>query len=231
MITQNILHFLDELSKNNNKEWFDANRKWYASVKKEYYDLATEILDRMKLVDESLEMVQAKDCVFRINRDIRFSKDKSPYKTNLGIFMAPYGRKKELAGYYIHIQQNQSFAGGGLYMPMPDQLKKVRREIHYDYTQFHAILTAPSFTRYYRGLDQDQAMILKNPPKEYSADDPAIEYLKYKSFTAVSDLDDKTITASDFTDKMVDMLTAIKPLITFLNEALLTDENGIRIMP
>lgn len=230
MITAHTFDFLNELKKHNYKEWFDENRKWYESVKKEYYAFTAQVLESMKQTDDSLDLLTARDCVFRINRDIRFSKDKSPYKTNLGIFLAPYGRKKDLAGYYIHIEPGGSFAGGGLYMPMPEQLKKVRREIHYDYPTFKAILENPTFTQHFRGLDKDPGQLLKNPPKDYSADDPAIEYLKYKSFTAVTDLPDRIVLGDDFLTNLTELLTAIKPLITFLNSALLTDENGESIV-
>ena len=231
MVSQNILNFYSALKANNNKVWFDENRKWYESVKKEYQSLTGKILDELKSVYNSLEMLQVKDCTFRINRDIRFSPDKSPYKTNLGINFAPYGKKMMLAGYYIHIESGQSFAGGGLYMPMSPELKKVRKEIHYCYDEFLSIIQNPVFNGTFGSLDRDPGTVLSRPPKEFTSDDPAIEWLKLKSFTAVKPIEDKLLTSSDFVPHIIKIMKAIKPLIGFLNNALLSDENGILKAP
>jgi uncharacterized protein (TIGR02453 family) len=231
MISQNLLDFYAALKVNNNKVWFDENRKWYESVKKEYLALTGKILEELKSLDHSLEMLQVKDCTFRINRDIRFSPDKSPYKTNLGLNFAPYGKKMMLAGYYIHIAAGQSFAGGGLYMPMAPELKKVRKEIHYCHNEFSSILQDPVFARTFGSLDRDPGTVLSRPPKEFTADDPAIEWLKLKSFTAVTTIDDNLLTSEDFVPHVIEIMKAIKPLIGFLNNALLSDENGILKAP
>lgn len=227
MVSESLLQFFRELRNNNNKEWFDQNRKRYEQVRKEYHDLTAALLEAMKKEDESLEMVQLKDCTFRINKDIRFSKDKSPYKTNLGINIVPYGKKMLLAGYYLHIEEGQSFAGGGLYMPMTPELKKVRKEIHYSYDEFLNIIQNVDFKNTFGSLDRDPGLVLSRPPRDYSIEDPAIEWLKLKSYTAVRNIDDSLLRSKDLIPEVVRILKTIKPLIGFLNSALLSDENGV----
>lgn len=227
MVSESLLQFFRELRNNNNKEWFDQNRKRYEQVRKEYHDLTTALLDAMKKEDESLEMVQMKDCTFRINKDIRFSKDKSPYKTNLGINIIPYGKKMLLAGYYLHIEEGQSFAGGGLYLPMAPELKKVRKEIHYSYDEFLNIIQNVDFKNTFGSLDRDPGLVLSRPPRDYSIEDPAIEWLKLKSYTAVTNIDDSLLRSKDLIPEVVRIMKTIKPLIGFLNSALLSDENGV----
>ncbi|MBK9257893.1 MAG: DUF2461 domain-containing protein [Saprospiraceae bacterium] len=231
MLTNDTIQFFREMRENNHKEWFDVNRKRYEKVKLNYYSLTEEILTEMKAIDESLDMVQTKDCVFRINRDIRFSKDKTPYKTFLGINLAPFGKKMMLAGYYTHLDEGQSFTGGGLYMPMAPELKKVRREIHYCWDEFQAIINQKEFVKTFGTLDNNPELILSRPPKDYSPDDPAIEYLKYKSFTAVQKIDDKLLNSASLKEYILESFVVIKPFIQFLNRALLSDENGNQITP
>src|SRR6266567_3625593 len=129
MLQPSTLKFLKELKKNNNKSWFDAHRKEYETAKADFEKFIQSVLDRHSKNDADLKELVAKKCMFRINRDVRFSKDKSPYKTNFGASMNKGGRKSILAGYYFHCEPSESFVGGGLWMPMPDDLKKVRTEI------------------------------------------------------------------------------------------------------
>lgn len=226
MVTNNMIQFLKELHDNNNKSWFDENRKRYEGFKSEYHNLTEIILSEMKKIDSSLSGLNTKDCVFRINKDIRFSKDKTPYKTYLGINMTPFGKKMSLASYYIHIQEGQSFVGGGLYMPTAELLNKARKEIHYFYDEFKQILEHPDFKNSYNALDENDKIKLVRPPKGYTEDDPAIEYLKLKSFTATIPIADKKLTDKNFVANTVEHLKALFPLIQFLNRGILSDENG-----
>lgn len=224
MLRQETLNFYRELRRNNHKEWFDLNRKWYEEVKKDYLRFTGELLTRMQAVDPSLGHLVPKDCVFRINRDIRFSADKTPYKTHLGIFMTPGGRNLDYAGYYVHIdEEGGSFAGGGCYRPQADVLKKIRREIVNFHEDLEEIVNARAFKTTYGEFDREEGVVLSRPPKGFDADHPAIEFLKFKSFTATRELDAKLLTDPKGLDTVVDILKDLKPLNDFLNRAIRTE--------
>jgi uncharacterized protein (TIGR02453 family) len=127
-----VLNFLSDLRKNNHKEWMDQNKSRYQQAKKEFENLVKILIDRIALFDESIAGIQPKDCIFRLNRDIRFSNDKRPYKENMGAFITMEGKKGVDGGYYIHLQPGQSMLAGGTYMPPADVLKKIRQEIDYN---------------------------------------------------------------------------------------------------
>ena len=224
MLTQNTLEFYRELRRNNHKEWFDRNRKCYEEVKKDTLRFTGELLARIQAFDPSIGHLQPKDCIFRINRDIRFSADKTPYKTHLGIFMTPGGRKLDFAGYYVHIdEEGSSFAGGGCYMPQADALKKIRREISGFTEDLEEILKAKAFHATFGAFDQEEGVVLKRPPKGFEADHPAIEYLKFKSFTATRELEPTLFTDPKGIDVVVKIMKDLKPLNDFLNRALRTE--------
>ena len=226
MILPTTIEFLNDLKSNNSKSWFDLNRKRYDNVKADYISLAGSILEQMKNVDSSLDMVTAKDCIFRINRDIRFSADKSPYKTNLGIALHPGGKKFNLAAYYLHIEPGHSFIGGGLWMPEAPLLSKVRKEIHYFYNDLIEILNNPLYKKTYGSLDIEEGQKLSRPPKGYEAEDPAIEFLKLKSFTASTPLSDEMLTSDKLIPHIIDRFTILKPFIGFINRGLMSDPDG-----
>lgn len=129
MLSKETLQFLDDLKANNNRDWFQDNKKRYEALKKEYQQLVSDFLDAMKPLDPSLEMLEVKNCTFRINRDIRFSKDKSPYKSHLGVWISSGVKGLNRSGYYVHIQNGGSFIAGGLYCPEPEDLKKCARKL------------------------------------------------------------------------------------------------------
>jgi uncharacterized protein (TIGR02453 family) len=221
MLSQQMLQFYRDLRANNTREWFENNRKRYEIVKKEYYQLAGTLLEEMKKVDPTLNHLQPKDCVFRINRDIRFSKDKSPYKTHFGIVMSQKGRKLENAGYYMHVDEELgSFAGGGIWMPSADVLKKIRREVSDFYEDLQEIMESDGFRKFYSGFDREEGVVLSRPPMGYAANDPAIEYLKFKSFTVSHSLTADELTKPDTLRKVIESMTTIKPLVEFFNRAL-----------
>lgn len=221
MLQLPTLQFFRELRHNNNKAWFDLNRPRYEEVKKDYHRLTASLLQRMQVIEPALSHLQVKDCIFRINRDIRFSNNKDPYKTHLSIIMTPFGKRMEYAGYYLHIDEAEgSFAGGGLYMPPPEALKKVRMEVSNFFEDFIEILRDTSFTGRYQDMDCEKGMVLTRPPKGYTDDNPAIDYLKFKSFTATQTISNDQLTDPNATDKVVAILTDLKPFIDFLNRAL-----------
>lgn len=225
MLNPETLEFFRELRENNHKEWFDQNRNRYEKVKKDYHRLVEKLLLRMQKFDPSLAHLQIKDCTFRINRDIRFSKDKTPYKTHRSIIMSPHGKRMEYAAYYVHLDEKEgSFAGGGIYMPGSEALKKIRTEISAFHEDFEKILADKDFVQTYDGLDREEKMVLTRPPKGYRADHPAIELLKFKSFTASATLSKKWLSDPRGIDEVVEILKKVKPLNDFINRGLEADE-------
>jgi uncharacterized protein (TIGR02453 family) len=222
MLSKNTLQFLEDLKANNNRDWFLANKKRYEEYKKEYHQLIAAFLDAMKPQDASLEMLEVKNCTFRINRDIRFSKDKSPYKSHMGIWMNTNPSGVNAPGYYIHIEKGASFVAGGMYSPEAAELKKIRKEIAFFYEDLEEIVSGKSFKKYFDGLSQ--ANSLKNAPKDFEKAHPAIEFLKLKSFTVSKKIDDKELFSPDFVPNTAEKLVAIKPLIHFLNRGLTSEE-------
>ncbi|WP_406844445.1 DUF2461 domain-containing protein [Flavobacterium soyae] len=225
MLTKESLQFLDDLKKNNNRDWFQDNKKRYEIFKKDYHQLVSDFLDVMKPLDPSLELLEVKNCTFRINRDIRFSKDKSPYKAHLGIWLSSGAKGLNRSGYYVHIEKGASFIAGGFYSPEAEDLKKVRKEIAFFHDDLEAIVADKNFKKEFGSLDVDENNSLKNPPRGYEKDHPAIEFLKLKSFTASQKYDISEVTQKDFVSKMSKKLIALKPLNEFINRALDTDES------
>ncbi|MBS4063093.1 MAG: DUF2461 domain-containing protein [Chitinophagaceae bacterium] len=219
MLQPSTIKFLKDLKKNNNKPWFDANRKQYEAAKSDFAGFVQNIIDAHSKKDKSIAHLLAKDCMFRINRDVRFSKDKSPYKTNMGAFINPGGKKATSAGYYIHLEPGGCFAGGGLYMPMPPELAKVRQEIDYNLAAFKKIVGSKKFKTVYGDLDRSAEYLLSRVPKGYEPTNPAADYLKLKSFVAVLSIKDADITTTAFKKQVLNAFEALQPLNAFLNEA------------
>jgi len=211
------LRFLRKLKKNNNKPWFDANRNAYTEAKQEVESFLGGLIAAYGKADDSISRLTPKECMFRINRDVRFSKDKSPYKLNFGASINPGGKKSTLAGYYLHIEPGQSFVGGGLWMPMPSELSKIRQEIDYNLEEFISIVKSPAFKKQYGTLYAGQDISLQRVPKGYEADNPAAEYLKLKSFIAMRSLTDEEICSASLQKICVAAFTALKPLLGFIN--------------
>ena len=224
MLTKESLQFLDDLKKNNNRDWFQDNKKRYEIFKKDYHQLVSDFLDVMKPLDPSLELLEVKNCTFRINRDIRFSKDKSPYKAHLGVWMSTGAKGANRAGYYVHIEKGASFIAGGFYSPEAEDLKKVRKEIAFFHDDLEAILADKNFKKEFGSLDINETNSLKSMPRGYEKDHPAIAFLKLKSFTATQKYDIAEVTQKDFVAKMSKKLIALKPLNEFINRALETEE-------
>lgn len=223
MLSNESLQFLEDLKANNNRDWFLDNKKRYEIFKKDYHQLVSDFLDAMKPLDPSLELLEVKNCTFRINRDIRFSKDKSPYKAHLGIWMSAGAKGANRSGYYVHIEKGGSFIAGGFYSPEAEDLKKVRKEIAFFYDDLEEILNDKNFKKEFGSLDRTETNSLKNAPKDYEKDHPAIEHLKLKSFTASQKFDIKEVSQKDFVAKMAKKLIALKPLNDFINRALTSE--------
>lgn len=220
MLEASTIDFIRQLAKNNNKEWFDNNRAKYNQARGDFEQLVSEIIEKISHFDPPLADLQAKHCIFRINRDVRFSADKSPYKTNFGASFEKGGRKSGLAGYYLHLEPgNKSMAGGGIWMPDAETLKKVRQEIDYNWDEFRTLLNDNNFKKIYGDLDHSEQK-LRREPKGYEAGNPAIEYLKLKSFIAIHPLTDEELTKPEITNKIAGAFETLAPLIHFINRAI-----------
>jgi uncharacterized protein (TIGR02453 family) len=217
MITQSTFDFLNKLKKNNNKEWFDKNREQYERAKAEMTALVEHVLKNAPKFDRALVHLEAKKCLFRINRDIRFVKDKTPYKINLSADVSPGGKGSPSAGYYIHIQPGNCFLAGGVWMPEAPVLSAIRQEIDYNAKEFSKILSNKDFKKYFGALsDEDK---LKTVPKGYAKDHPQIELLKNKSFLVVHDIKDKDVLSKSFPTHLLNVFKAMYPLHAFLRRA------------
>jgi uncharacterized protein (TIGR02453 family) len=171
--------------------------------------------------DTSVAHLQAKDCMFRINRDVRFSKNKAPYKTNMAMYVSKNGKKAmDCAGYYLHVEPGASFVAAGIWMPMAPELKKVRQEIDYNFDEFQKLVKQKSFKNLFPDLDRSEGAVLSRPPKGYEADNPAIEYLKLKSFIVTTPLADNVLTGKAMLPTVSAAFKTAFPLVQFINRAL-----------
>lgn len=221
-----IFSFLTDLKNNNTKDWFEINKKRYEQMKESYHQLASLILESMKKHDETLAGLEVKNCVFRIHKDVRFSKDKTPYKTALGIILTPYGKKMSLAGYYVHLEPGGSFVGGGLYMPPNDMVKKVRQEIQNFPGQFLQIIQNKNFKTTYNDVEKNPDIMLQKVPKDVNPTDPIADYVRLKSFTTGKSYTNEMVFSDDFIDNCTKDFIAIKDFLQFINKGLMSDENG-----
>lgn len=211
------IKFLNELSANNNKDWFDANRKTYESCRKDFITLVSSIIGEIAKFDPELTDVDPKKCIFRINRDIRFSKDKTPYKTNFGALMGANGKKTEGTGFYIHLAPGQNFAGGGIYMPPPETLAAIRQEIDYNPEALQQLLGTKDFQETFGEIRGDK---LKTAPKGYPKDHPNIELLRLKSFYVIKEFSEKEMVADGFFDSLVSTYEKAHTFNQYLKEAI-----------
>ncbi|WP_333875540.1 DUF2461 domain-containing protein [Flavobacterium sp.] len=224
MITKEALQFLNDLVANNNTDWMHAHKKRYEQYKKDYHQFIASLLTELKKGDPTLESLEVKNCTFRINRDIRFSKDKSPYKTNMGAWFSQDKFRKNSPGYYVHFEKGNSFIAGGVWCPEPEDLKKIRKEIAFFYDDLNEIINDTHFKTEFNTITRDDDNVLKKAPKDYAPNHPAIEFLKLKSFTASQKIDDSLFTQEDFSKKVAQKLMALKPMNDFLRRALDTDD-------
>ena len=220
MLQLQTLKFLKDLKRNNKKSWFDAHRKQYEQARSDFENFIQSVLDEHCKNDIDLKELIAKKCLFRINRDIRFSKDKSPYKTNFGASMDKGGKKSGLAGYYFHLEPGKSFLGGGLWMPQSNAFKKVRQEIDYCFDEFKKIVSSKKFKAVYGELYTGEGIKLSKVPQGFEKNNPAAEYLKFKSWLVLTDVPDSDLRSKNLLKKTVDAFSLLQPLIKFLNRPL-----------
>lgn len=213
MIAKDTLDFLKKLAKNNNREWFQANKKAFDAVQDNMTAFAGYLIGEIGKFDDAVAGLDPKACTFRIYRDVRFSKDKSPYKINLGAYIAPGGRKSMQPGYYFHLQSGASFIAGGKHIPDGGECLKIRNAIAKNTADFLKIVEKKSFSDAFGELVGEK---LKSAPKGFDSEHKAVEYLKLKEFMAWTELkNDKSIIVADFPKQLVKLTKEMYPLVAF----------------
>ena len=216
MKTVNILNFLSELKENNNREWFAQNKHRYEETKSDFEQISNSIIFEISKFDKEIEQVSAKDCVFRIYRDTRFSHDKTPYKTHYGVFIAAGGGRKSVrGGYYIHLEPNNSFVAVGVWCPPPAILKALRQSVYDNIDELKEITNQHAFSKYFQDFYQEDK--LKTAPKGFPKDFPEIELLKLKHYMVEYKLQEDLLFDKDFPVNLTEILKAAYPLNVFLN--------------
>jgi len=217
MLQLSTLAFLKALKKNNNREWFEKNRGKYELAKEDFEQFVGELIKELAKSNPALGGLKVKDCVFRIYRDVRFSKNKAPYKTNMGAYFVEGGKKSDKAGFYIQVEPGNSFIAGGCWMPQAPQLKAIRQEIDYNLPDFEKVIHEKSFKKLFGELSD---MRLKTTPKGYDSSNPAITHLRQTSFIVETALDDKLFVSKTIVKKCGAVFTSMQPFLKFLNTAL-----------
>jgi len=213
-VSPKVFDFLRQLAENNNREWFTENKILYTESQENIVAFLEDLIAEMSEFDSELGKIDAKKSLFRIYRDTRFSKDKTPYKTNIGASLG-MGKGSQKGGYYLHLEPGKSFIAGGIYMPESSVLKTLRKEISLYGQEFLNILNDKEFKKYFPELDQDDQ--LKKVPQGFEKEDPMAEYLKLKSFIVVYNLSDKEISDKNASKNLAKIFKAMKPLNDFLN--------------
>jgi uncharacterized protein (TIGR02453 family) len=213
-----VLEFLIDLKFNNNKEWFHANRERYDEARESFIQLVQLLIDEISKFDMDIKNLTAKDCLFRINRDIRFSKNKEPYKTNFGAFIAAGGRKSQHAGYYLHFEADASFLGGGIYMPEPQMLTKIRQAISDHPTVWTQLVNDKKFAKYFPEIVGES---LKSAPKGFRSDDPMLKWIQHKSFAVTHSISNELWISGEVVAKLVNGYKILHPLNQFLNKSVI----------
>lgn len=213
-----ILDFLSLLRENNNREWFNEHKATYLEVKDAFEALTQTFIELLQVEDNLIQNISAKDCTFRIYKDVRFSKDKLPYKTHLGAYINQGGRKGPTCGYYLHLEPGASLIAGGLHCPPAPVLFEARDAIYADSEEFKAILNDKTFKKTFGKMVGES---LKRGPKGFPKDFEDIDLLKFKSFNAIHYISDEDLLKTEFIDETMNVFRATRPLNTFFNRAIL----------
>ncbi|CAH0995069.1 hypothetical protein EMA8858_01189 [Emticicia aquatica] len=222
MLTHHTLQFLTYLQENNNREWFQSNKKDYEKLKEEFEALCQDILSGLTLFQEDLINTKVKDCIFRINRDVRFSKDKSPYKNYISAAFGPGGRHSNKIDFYIQIQPDATILGGGMWAPTPTQLASFRQEIDYNPAMLKGIIEDESFNKYFNEIHGEK---VKKMPKGYPIDHPDIELLKYKQLFFVHRYKNDEVFNPTFANEIVTGCKILKPYLDYVNHLFFEENN------
>ncbi len=221
-VSSQVLTFLKKLNANNNRDWFNDHKEEYKAAHAEMVAFANQLIETYGQFDE-LETMSGKQSLFRIYRDIRFSKDKTPYKAwfSGGLKRAT---KWKRGGYYFQIQPGASMVGGGFWGPNPDDLKRIRLELATDAEPLRKIIASPDFVYTFGQLEGEK---VKTAPKGYKKDHPNIDLLRYKQFLVTRRFSDEEVLAPDFLDKIIESYKNMLPFFNYMSEVLTTDENGV----
>jgi len=214
---KSIIDFLYLLKENNNRDWFQANKKLYEEARSDFEQFVESLIPVVQSFEPRITNLAVKETMFRIYRDVRFSKDKTPYKTYFGSYIAPGGRKSIYSGYYMHIEPGNCFLAGGAYRPQSEYLKNIRSEIYYNLKEFEEILNDATFKKTFGQIVGEK---LKRPPKGFPAEFEGVELLKLKDFTVFHQLDEQQLLSKDFGNAAVNIFKNMKPLNDFINRAL-----------
>lgn len=219
MIKAETFRFLTDLAANNSREWFALNKKRHDEARQNVLDFVAEVIKGLAETDKAIPTdLDPKDCVMRIYRDIRFSLDKTPYKTNFGAGISPFGKNFNGPGYYLHISPEECFVAAGCWMPEKDHLKLIRQEIDYNGSDFRQTLEKLDLKTSKGMLDTDHK--LKTAPKGYPSDHPDIEFLKLKSFTVTIPLNSFELMKPGALKKVVSGFATLYPFVVFLRNAI-----------
>lgn len=219
MIKSATFAFLTELAKNNNREWFQENKERHDVARANVLEFVGELIQGISKIDKTVSPdLDPKTCVMRIYRDVRFSLDKTPYKTNFGVGLSEQGKNFKGPGYYLHIHPEECFVAGGCWMPEAEMLKSIRQEIDYSGSDFRDLISSPAFKEYFGEPDQEYK--LKTVPKGYGVDHPEIEYLKLKSFTFTHSLKPKELSSASSVKTVINGFEKLYPFMNFLRNAI-----------
>ena len=219
MLRASTIKFLKDLKKNNNKPWFEKNKSVYLDAKEDIELFVEQVIEGLGKIDADIKPLQPKNATYRIYRDVRFSKDKTPYKTNMGAYLNKGGKKMPTAGYYFHCEPGRNMAGGGLWMPLAPELNKVRQEIDYNFAEWTKIIGDRNFRKVFQdGLEKED--MLSRPPKGYDDENPAIEFLKLKSFIVTRTFTDAEMQAKSFLKELLKTFEAMGDFVHFINRSL-----------
>ena len=218
-----VLSFLGELINNNHKEWFDANRQYYREAQYEFELFINLLISEIRSFDPTIGAIVAKDCVFRIHRDVRFSKDKTPYKNHFGAYIAQGGRKSSLGGYYFHVEPanagylNNSMWAGGIYSPDATTLKAIRTDIYELTDEYKAIIQCDEFTDTFKWFDGN---MLTTAPKGFPKDFPDIELIKRRDYSYYRNIDEQTLLNDRLLEESIRVFKLMLPFNRFMNRAI-----------
>lgn len=211
---QELLDFLKELRTHNNRDWFQANKPRYESLRQEFVITVSKLLSLLSEVDEDLKALQPQDCIYRIYRDIRFSPDKTPYKTYFSAYMARGGRKSPRAGYYLHIEPGNVLLSGGIWCPESRLLKALRQAIYDNLDEWRSIVEAPVFKTVYPVFDGE---VLKTVPRPFPKEGDHSSWMKRKDYTVLGRVPDNFLLQTDWVGQAAEKLLLLKPMNDFLN--------------
>jgi uncharacterized protein (TIGR02453 family) len=214
---KDLLTFLQALKENNTREWFQENKVRYDIINQQHQAFVGQLIQNISIFDTNIALLKPKDCVFRIYRDVRFSANKAPYKTAIGAVFSKGGRKSGNAGYYLHLEPDNSFIGGGIWRPDSAALKSIRYEIFNSPDELKTIVNEPSFKNIFDGLEGEK---LQRPPKDFPADFEHIDMLKHKSYIVSHPLSNDQVSHPDLLADCSKIFHVMKPFISFLNRAI-----------